>query len=201
MGRDLRIGLFFVFIVVFIPRGSWADKSQPAAVRVVLHDSASVGEATLAEAREFSAAVFRAAGIEIDSAADASTCAAGGTARAFCVQVLLRPHHPQFEPGRVRTMGVALAADVHRAVVSVYLDAVADVARRYGQPLGKVLGIALAHEIGHVLLPPPSHSSSGIMRPSWEGDTLRHAISGDIAFTDRQAALMRDRLNTRPSIP
>src|SRR6188474_1891537 len=108
MGRDLRIGLFFVFIVVFIPRGSWADKSQPAAVRVVLHDSASVGEATLAEAREFSAAVFRAA---------------GGTARAFCVQVLLRPHHPQFEPGRVRTMGVALAADVHRAVVSVYLDA------------------------------------------------------------------------------
>ncbi len=98
-------------------------------------------------------------------------------------------------------MGVALAADANRAVVSVYLDAVADVARRYGQPVGKVLGIALAHEIGHALLPPPSHSTSGIMRPSWEGDALRHAINGDIAFTERQAALMRDRLNNRLSIP
>ena len=97
-------------------------------------------------------------------------------------------------------MGVALAADANRAVVSVFLDAVADVARRYGQPLGKVLGIALAHEIGHALLPAPSHSTSGIMRPSWEGDALRHAIGGDIAFTDRQAALMRDRLNNRLSI-
>ena len=96
---------------------------------------------------------------------------------------------------------MALAADANRAVVSVYRDAVADVARRYGQPVGQVLGIALAHEIGHALLPPPSHSTSGIMRPSWEGDALRHAINGDIAFTDRQAALMRDRLNGRLSPP
>ena len=170
-------------------------------MRVVLHDSASVAEPTLEQAREFAAGVFHAAGIEIDGASEASSCAAGSSARAFCVQVLLRPHHPQFEPGKVRTMGVALAADANRAVVSVYLDAVAYVARRYGQPIGKVLGIALAHEIGHVLLPPPSHSTSGIMRASWEGDALRHAISGDIAFTARQAALMRDRLKNRLSVP
>lgn len=201
MGRNLRIGLFFIAVAFFIPRESWADTSQPPAVRFVIHDSASVDESTLAEAREFSTGVFHAAGIEIAEAGDAASCIPGAAARVFCVQVLLRPHHPQFEPGKVRTMGVALAADANRAVVSVYLDAVADVARRYGQPLGKILGIALTHEIGHVLLPPPSHSASGIMRPSWEGDALRHAISGDIAFTDRQATLMRDRLSNRQSIP
>ena len=184
----------------FLPLATRANAQDVPTVRVVLHDSASVAEPTLEQAREFAAGVFHAAGIEIDGASEASSCAEGSTARAFCVQVLLRPHHPQFEPGKVRTMGVALAADTNRAVVSVYLDAVAYVARRYGQPISKVLGIALAHEIGHVLLPPPSHSTSGIMRPSWEGDALRHAISGDIAFTARQAALMRDRLNNRRSI-
>jgi len=197
MGRNLRFGLYFIAVTVVLPHESRAGQSQPPAVRVVIHDSTSLAEGTLAEAREFSAVVFRVAGIEIDSVGDTPACAAGGTARAFCVQVLLRPHHPQFEPGKVRTMGVALAADANRAVVSVFLDAVADVARRYGQPLGKVLGIALVHEIGHVLLPPPSHSTSGIMQPSWEGDALRHAVSGDIVFTARQAVLMRERLNNR----
>lgn len=187
--------------LAFLPLATRANAQDVPTVRVVLHDSASVAEPTLELAREFAAGVFHAAGIEIDGASEAASCAAGSSARAFCVQVLLRPHHPQFEPGKVRTMGLALAADANRAVVSVYLDAVADVARRYGQPRGKVLGIALAHEIGHVLLPPPSHSTSGIMRSSWDSDAIRHAISGDILFTDRQAALMRDRLNNRPSIP
>lgn len=94
-------------------------------------------------------------------------------------------------------MGMALAADADRAVVSVYLDAVTDVARRYGLPLGKVLGIAVAHELGHVLLPPPSHSHDGIMQAAWEGDDLRKAAGHAIAFNDAQAAMMRDRLMNR----
>jgi hypothetical protein len=36
------------------------------------------------------------------------------------------------------------------------------------------------------------------MQPSWEGDDLRHAIQGDKAFTQQQAAVMRDRLARRP---
>ena len=201
MGRIQWFGVVFGAFSALLPLATRASAQNAPTVRVALHDSSAAPGQLLAEASDFATRVFREAGIEIDGAGNASTCAASVAARVFCVQVLLRPHHPQFEPGKIRTMGVALAADANRAVVSVFLDAVADVARRYGQPLGKVLGIALAHEIGHVLLPPPSHSSSGIMQGSWEGDALRHAINGDIAFTDRQAALMRDRLNNRPSIP
>ena len=201
MGRIQWSGVIFGAFSALLPLATRASAQNAPTVRVVLHDSSGAPGRLLAEASDFVTRVFREAGIEIDGAGNASTCAASVAARAFCVQVLLRPHHPQFEPGKIRTMGMALAADANRAVVSVYRDAVADVARRYGQPVGQVLGIALAHEIGHALLPPPSHSTSGIMRPSWEGDALRHAINGDIAFTDRQAALMRDRLNGRLSPP
>ena len=202
MGRrhwiELVLGAFSL-----LPLDATGANAQTApAVRVVLHDSSAATGQLLADARDFAVGVFRQAGIEVAMATgdQAPACAASGSGQ-FCIQVLLRPKHPQFEPGKVRTMGVALAADGSRAVVSVYLDAVADVARRYGQPLGKILGIALAHEIGHVLLPPPSHSPTGIMQASWEGDAIRHAVAGDIAFTDRQAALMRNRLINRVPAP
>lgn len=91
-------------------------------------------------------------------------------------------------------MGMALAADNHRAVLSLYFDAVTDVARRYGAARGEVLGLALTHEMGHVLLPPPSHSATGIMQPSWEGDEIRHVLFGDVAFTNAQGLAMRARL-------
>jgi hypothetical protein len=74
---------------------------------------------------------------------------------------------------------------------------VTDVARRYGWPRGDLLGLALAHEMGHVLLPPPSHSATGIMQASWEGDDLRHVLSGDTAFTEAQVLAMRARLVSR----
>lgn len=202
MGRSQWIALVFGAFSAFLPQLTSANPRNVPAVRVVLHDSAATSGDLLAEARDFAIGVFRQAGIEVLMATgDQALACTPGASGQFCVQVLLRPKHPQFEPGKVRTMGVALAADTYRAVVSVYLDAVADVARRYGQPLGKILGIALAHELGHVLLPPPSHSAEGIMQPSWEGDAIRRAVGGDIAFTDRQAALMRDRLVSRVPAP
>jgi hypothetical protein len=80
----------------------------------------------------------------------------------------------------------------------LYFDAVSDVARRYGFPRGEPLGLALAHEMGRVLLlPPPSHSDSGIMQPSWEGDDLRHIMTGDATFTEQQIASVRARLASR----
>ena len=114
----------------------------------------------------------------------------------------MRPRNAQAAPGKARIMGVALAADERRAVLSLFFDAVKDVAQRYGAPLSDVLGIALAHEMGHVLLPPPSHSAEGIMQASWEGDDIRHALLGDLAFTNDQAEQMRTRLrrNLGPAV-
>jgi hypothetical protein len=198
MGRSQWIGVVFGAFSTLLPDATWANAQNMPAVRVVLHDSSAASGQLLAEAVDFAVGVFRDAGIEVAMATgdQAPGCLSKGSDH-FCVQVLLRPRHPEFAPGKQRPMGVALAADRNRAVVSIYLDAVTDVARRYGLAVGKVLGIAIAHEIGHVMLPPPSHSAAGIMQPSWGGDDLRHAAGGDVAFTNHQAALMRERLINR----
>ena len=178
-----------------------AVAQEPArlTVRVAIHDSAAVPFDVLETARIKTAAAFAKAGIDLSwdvPSGGAGACRPDDEAR-FCIQVLLRPRNPQFEPGQRRIMGMALAADQLRAVLSLYFDAVTDVARRYGSPRGDVLGLALAHEMGHVLLPPPSHSGTGIMQPSWEGDDLRHVLLGDTTFTDAQVLTMRSRLAAR----
>ena len=49
-----------------------------------------------------------------------------------------------------------------------------------------MLGYAIAHELGHLVLPPNSHSSSGIMRASVYPRTARLAY-----FTDKQGMVIR----------
>ena len=176
-----------------------AQESVRPIVRVAIHDSARVPIDELAVARRKTTVAFAHAGVDVEwepSDNGASACRSDQDA-PFCIQVLLRARNPQSAPGPQRVMGMALAADQRRAVLSLYFDAVSAVARRYGSPRGEVLGLALMHEMGHVLLPPPSHSATGIMQPSWEGDDIRHVLSGDTTFTESQILAMRGRLALR----
>ena len=59
-----------------------------------------------------------------------------------------------------------------------------------------VLAHAMAHEIGHLLLP-YGHSATGLMRAEWDRKDLRLAVHGRLNFTAEQATLIRIRLLTQ----
>jgi hypothetical protein len=61
-----------------------------------------------------------------------------------------------------------------------------------------VLGHAMAHEIGHLLLP-RGHSALGLMRADWSTEDLRDAAHGELNFTPEQAEALRETLLTRMS--
>ncbi len=54
-----------------------------------------------------------------------------------------------------------------------------------------VLGLVIAHEIGHLLLNHTNHSRTGIMRERWDRQDLRLAAFGDLVFSPQQADLIR----------
>lgn len=56
-----------------------------------------------------------------------------------------------------------------------------------------VLAHAMAHEVGHLLLP-HGHSATGLMRAGWDGQNLRLAVRAQLKFTPEQAELIRARL-------
>ena len=71
---------------------------------------------------------------------------------------------------------------------SVY-GRLADVARLRDRPVGSVIGIAIAHEVGHLLLGEHAHSRSGIMRADLN---LRELIPQE--FTRGQGDAIRAKL-------
>ena len=55
----------------------------------------------------------------------------------------------------------------------------------------RVLGLAIAHEIGHVLLDSNAHAPSGLMRADWSRRELRHKDAGAWQFLDNEAGRVR----------
>ena len=54
-----------------------------------------------------------------------------------------------------------------------------------------MLAIAIAHELGHLLLPDGKHAKAGLMRALWDGNDFRSADAGLLAFSSDTAALIR----------
>ena len=59
-----------------------------------------------------------------------------------------------------------------------------------------VLAHAMAHEIGHLLLP-YGHSPTGLMRAEWDAKDLRLAVNRQLDFTNEEAELIRGQLLAR----
>jgi len=81
-------------------------------------------------------------------------------------------------------LGVAVVdPDTHAGkMATVFHDQVESVARRTGVARSELLGRALAHEVGHLLLGVRGHSRTGIMRAVWTDDELTRDRPDDWVF-------------------
>ena len=76
-------------------------------------------------------------------------------------------------------------------LATVYVDRAESVARGAGIDPRRVLGLAMAHEIGHVLLNSNSHAPSGLMRADWSRTELRRQDAAAWSFLETEAAQVR----------
>jgi len=60
-----------------------------------------------------------------------------------------------------------------------------------------ILGCAIAHEIGHLLLGSNSHSVSGVMCAHWERKHIRLALMGAMLFSPAEAKLVQAEMRRR----
>jgi len=169
---------------------SEAAAQERAAVVLHLDNYARIAATNIERAERAAGAVFAEAGVAIEWVNDAAVTAVADDGRRHLRVLLLCADmtHAKVTSERVadNVMGQA-APGSSRAYI--YTFRVRNVALRKGLNFDLVLAGVIAHEVGHLLLPPGSHSKHGIMRENFDG------LAFNQRFTIEQGDALRLALN------
>lgn len=161
---------------------------------VILTVCCAIDEQGLEQARSIVSSIYRDAGVELRWSDDLVGAVAN---RTLTIVLTTRKRAPAGV--RIDATGVApTPGDGTRGTVAyVFVDAAKEFADAHRVPLSYVLGVAIAHEIGHLLLPPNAHRPDGIMRGSWHPSNFPPSSPGVPGFPADQAQLLRIRAQSR----
>lgn len=207
-GLGVVAGLLFALCPPGTPKAGAAQQQTPSLkITLLVSDYAQVPRGILARGLGQATRIFREVGIEIVWV----NCTAPrprAERDAACYEPLRPTYlvlriHPRFEDAngifRDTTLGFSLlAAERGRsAYASVFYDYVEDLAQTSDASREQILGHAVAHEFGHLLLGTMGHSPTGLMRAQWDRADLQRATVERLTFTPQQAALIRAEVQTR----
>jgi hypothetical protein len=195
----MKTGLKGCLILGFVLTGGAAGRTPVLTIQV--SNQAEVDQMPLVQAEETATAIFKKTGVECRW----TEPAAGGSFLSH-IQLIILPSIMSIRLGLPykipdNAMGLAPGSGPDRQTVYVFYSAVKalamkHVANTHGDA-APILGHAIAHEIGHLLLNAQVHSDTGIMRGEWNLWDLRNAISGYLLFTPQQAKVIREEVSRR----
>jgi hypothetical protein len=198
----MKNALLFMSLVLAADSAVTDAAPRPdAAVSIRTYNYAAVSTDQFAAATLEAEHIFRRAGIAIHWI----ECRVPGSALgAACTQPLLAgrdlllrlTERIPANGSRVVALGESMLDREHRDGVLMTIDLlpVRAVAARTSAAMPSVLGRAIAHEIGHLLLRSAEHPRMGLMRARWTTAELRGMKPAHWEFSSREAALMRQTL-------
>ena len=178
-----RLGLWgLVTTVILTGLSHLVDGGEAGRPTIVVEvfDQAALSPETLTQTKGEVSRIYGSVGVEV-----LWTNAKNAQGR-FVSHLIIRP------TPLPRMMGQALG-DAHDTAGTAFVcrDRALDVARARHLDVACVLAYAMAHEIGHLLLPYPSHAATGIMHGDWDGADYERLRTGSPHFTPAQASAIR----------
>ncbi len=169
-----------------------ADASEPKAadrdgirLRVLVCDQAAVATKILEEGHRVASLIFREAGIGLEwlDGREHSVTEARCVLQIHCCFGKLKSKLHD------RTMAFAPAGGRH---VTIFWDRIRVEAAAGSHSEGMLLGYVIAHELGHLLLPPGYHSAYGVMQGRLHYEDLNQARRlGNLSFSEKEVARMQ----------
>ncbi len=176
-----------LFSLMTIPVIGAQEPPVPAVLRikVLVCDQAGLPRETLIEAQRSASLVFREAAIDLSwlDGGQSSVAEADYVLRIHCCFDKLN--------ARLNRRTVAFAPAQGRQI-TVFWDRIRTEAAAGSHPEALMLGYVVAHELGHLLLPPAYHSPHGVMQNRLNyDDWSRVRRVGDLFFSEKEAGHMR----------
>jgi len=201
----LTVGLMLAATAFGTPKS--AKKGQPVSGRQItirIRDYAHAKSLVLQHAEEAAGGILLDAGVAtrwIDCPVGSSStgdCSSPVSPLDFVVNLLPYSMSERLHQGG-GVLGFALetSGKDFGCIVSIFYDVAKDRAAEHQQDVGQLLGDAIAHELGHLLLGTNSHSGWGLMSAFWSGNQLLLASQGRLAFSDAEAERIQAALRAR----
>ena len=218
----LSVGLVLTSGLTGLGHAAAAASSETSpAITIHVRNYAGVAPKILTEAEEVVTRIFRKAGLEtrwadivLTTENDRENSADHPASTLAGIQLNILPREMSDRSGLPdNVMGLAPGAGSDRRIVYVF-DSKVDIlywsmlsaysSGHLDRQVSKaqILGLAIAHEVGHVLLNLQGHSKYGIMRGNCGLAMVRDAAYGILLFTPEQAEFLRAdvrRRNTQQS--
>lgn len=144
--------------------------SAAAPIEVYLYDYAQVPASEMRLAKKFVASLYAQSGVEIVWSAPADWQAPMPGAPLPLQMVVVPADMSAQKTAESHHSGDVFGSASYVARRAfVFYERVDRYAERHASNRAVVLALVIAHELGHLLLPPPSHSRTGLMRPNFSG--------------------------------
>jgi hypothetical protein len=194
------VKLLFLLTLGCVALGGPAMRAYqpPLRISVRVLNRARVPTATTAEAERTAADIFKKAGVEIGWV----DCEASDACRREPGQLELWLHLLDSQPATLSAdaLGYALLTHAPRnegSYAAVSWPAVRHLADSMVIGPGPVLGAAIAHELGHLLLDSHAHSHDGVMAERLRPPELMMAARGELRLDDHWAEAIRREIRRR----
>ena len=190
LGRVLSLALVTLFVTTKTTAAAvtaWTD------VEVRVYDAAGLDAKTRQAALDLANAALAAASVEIAwqicgvALPHPLRCDTRLTQAELAIRIVRTPAAPRGESG-LRLGDAFIDSQSGRGVLAtIYFDRVQLLSERTGRPLAMLLGRAIAHELGHLLMASNTHGPIGLMRAFWSQDEVRSGHTSDWTFSPRDA--------------
>jgi hypothetical protein len=192
-----QFGVFatFVFGVVLIFPGtlealSASNPSEDLTITVRVYIWARVSPTDLEKGQAVVSKIFSEAGIRLSWTE--CPCLSPPEPTALSVRIIPKLFGSWISGFPSDALGFAAATREGGVLATVFCDRVESLTR--GGEISRVLGLAIAHELGHLLLGSAAHIDEGIMRPHWPRKDLRRDQQDRFRFTAEQAETIRTKV-------
>jgi len=177
-------------------------QGAPIQLQVSVFNSSPISSSTIERAERHAGRVLRDAGVAViwlNCPQDAQHEASLGP----CSEASF-PSHLHLRIARASrslkatTVGISFVAeDGKGCYADLFYEPIRQLQEETHASPSVILGHAMAHELGHLLLGTNSHSPSGLMRAQWTGEDLAMASKGNLRFSQEQSLRITNRLARR----
>jgi hypothetical protein len=191
----LRVGVVAVLAALPAVAGG-REAADSMEITVLVYNHAGVETAALLAAEETATKIYEEAGVAIvwrncPAETEPNRCVQTADRDQLVLNIAHETHAFTSD-----TYGVAFGGrEGWGTVCNVFYDRILELHRRFPRAAeATVLGIIVAHELGHLLLGENSHSATGVMQAVWHYRDFIPTTFGVIKFNRGQVQRIQDRL-------